>query len=697
MFFGQEGERLEQKRAEQRSQYAADLKRQIEEQGKPSVLRQNGQNSVSSPYRVIDDSPPKNYQSFATKTFMDDDPRAQSPRRHVNEREEPDNSYYSQPPSYQSSNSQNNQASIDRILNYELPMKLKPLEDAITNLNTKLNRSNANSNDLFSTIRDKISELQMNMTKLSQKTEENTLKIKYLSSEMSERNHKYQEAISSSQNNQINNNNVSAMEEDIIALTKWQTNIEQSINSSIEQINRMILDVSQKSYDSDLHIMQQMENMNKQTAYTFGKVSTCISSIQDSIISMNNDINQLNNAVNLSSTDLKNRVQTYFVNNSQALDIIQSEFIQTSSNMHDFISQQLKSLEEALCGEVNARKSAISNNEIPNNEKANDSQLSNVKEIVNNEFKGYFETIMNRIDEYENNVEINYKQTQQKVAKINNNLVDMSYDDSELRGRIEFLEERLISQSDGRPKTSDQAKHTLSNSKNFAKPVVKLLPMGIKPKSDDHEKIFETSNKEVEDKLYEVDMEGISVRDSLQDLKNIVPKSNLSPKENNDRPDSPLPISPKKEAKLKEENQKNPNRPKVSFILPNWFTPPKPRDANYYAKPIYEENDNEPPFELNYDNLESPEEEEMVEEEEEEVNESGKPKSPVKPPDEPNEGKPRRPKSPRKGKNKSLMSKSINNQFMIAQKIKPIKIDDFDGNSSLQPIEMMQFTPVQKD
>lgn len=682
MYFGQEGERLEQKRAEQRSQYAAELKRQIEEQGKPSVLRQNAHNVISQQYRVTDDEPQRQVTNYATKTFNDDDIRAQSPRRHQNDRYNDNDSPSPSPTSYQPNINQISQNIIDRILNYELPMRLKPLEDAVSNVNTKLNRSNANANDLFSTIRDKISDLTMNYTNLSQKTEENALKIKYINSELSEKGQKYQESLKANQNAP----NMSGIEEDVIALTKWKTNMEQSLNSSIEQINRMISDLSQNSYKSDQHIMQQIEGMNNQNAFTFGKVSTCINSIQDTISEIQKNINIINNNCSVSIDKINKKVDSFAENCANSNHAFQNEISQTISSMHDYINKQVASLEEALCGEVNARK----NNTIPESAKIGDFNISDIKEVINNEFKGYFETIMQRIDEYENHVKENSHETNQRMTKINEHLCS----------RMEFIEERLITNNDGRPKTSDTGRRTLSNSSNFARPVIRLSNIIVKnPQTresieDLKLKLYDPPKAILSPKSanvpYKIEMDGISVRDSVNNFLNDEP-----------RPDTPVHVSPKNQDKKK-------RKPKVSFILPDWFVPPPQRDASYYMTPIDEEIAyyDEPPYD--YSQMQQDEEEDNDNEQNEEDKNDDenaqnnedkaeeKEKSPVKPPDVPNDGKKRRPVSPKKNK-KDSFSRSVNAQFMIAQKITPINISDFDGNSSLGPIEMIQFTQKPKD
>lgn len=398
--FGAESAQAERERLARQSQYAADLRRQMED--KENQRRQAFQSSATnhilqinnrsfasrndswapSQYLKYQDTPSFNNQekdSQDTSYTINNNNTHQQPTQHPsfgikNIAEE--QVQQRQPSNYDSASYQNNnnnnlqkiesqiqslQNSVDRIISVEIPLRTKPSEEAITTLNSKLDGSINNNRETNQAIRDKLAELSFNYNQVNQKYLDQNEKLRSSVSEL---------RTEVSRGNESTNARIAAVESrletiesSIRSISNKQLQIERALNEQSSILSNSINDVQNNSNNSDRSIMNQLETLNKETISTFSQVNQ---SLQTATMNLNESITNLANDVRESFKIIRNehdsdissvKVQLDSATNeiSESFSALQNEVVSTFNTFKGILKENITTVQDAIADESKAR------------------------------------------------------------------------------------------------------------------------------------------------------------------------------------------------------------------------------------------------------------------------------------------------------------------------------------------------------
>ena len=502
--WGAEGEELQKVRAQQKSQYAADLKKQMEEHTRNSQIRTNAaQQIIGKPkLRQLDYlsrnsqiSPESEYSRNVQQTYQETE--NMSPRRYnqqmdySQQQQQQQMQYQPQMQPYKqqqhdngmSASYQQLQYKIDNIMNYEIPARIKPCEDSIASLNAKIDRQLTANTDMVMAMRDKFQELQMNINSLSQRVADNSDKLRITSQDFAAETQKLREQIMSTQSRVAQFDSVMRQIDDQLkGISQRQNIIEQTLNDSLGQMNEAISNVSRTSEMGDQHIMQQVEVLSKQTISTFGQANQNIQALSDSITTLSNDVRQsfavVRSEFDTSIEEISKKAEQMTADSANVFQTMQDEVIQTFNSIHSLIDSTTKSFEEALSNEIATRQGeqqhildandiftqAITT-QLTSLAKAIDSTNTNMKDNIEgnvqdflNQWKGDLGHFINDSAQNITDVQARMTQVETKLSEyiksvghrqdeivelIKQAKVQPQFDDSELRNRIDKLEQEF--------------------------------------------------------------------------------------------------------------------------------------------------------------------------------------------------------------------------------------------------------------
>ncbi|OHT17627.1 hypothetical protein TRFO_00895 [Tritrichomonas foetus] len=431
--FGMESAKSEQERLARQAQYAAELKKQIEEN--ENSRKQSFQASASNHILQLNQLSPRN-PSWAPSQYLQpsqsESGKASSPRQYENLQDTYDNS--SPRPSFgikqiaeNTSNhsispannfSQNNQQqsqqsnynpkvqaqiqslqnSIDRIMTVEIPMRVKPNEEAISNLSSKL-ESLANQNrETSQSIRDKLTELTFNYNTVNQKSADHSERLRSTVSDLRNEVSRSNDA-TNSHLTQVDSR-LDQLEASIRSIAAKQQQIEQALADQNAILTNAISTVQKNANIADNNIMSQLETLNKETISTFSQVNQTLQAttagLNESIASLANDARESFKIIrNEHETDvvlMKQQLETTTSDISQSFSALQNEVVQTFSTFRGILNDNVNSVQDALAVESKSRAEA-------------DKQLSNNQKELAISLSGHLASLSKHLDKVEKNVQ----------------------------------------------------------------------------------------------------------------------------------------------------------------------------------------------------------------------------------------------------------------------------------------------------
>jgi len=357
--FGQESEALERMRAQKQSQYAMDLRKQIEDQQKD--YRNNikaGANQILGvpPVRIAD--PQIERQNIPKNPVMNSS-RSAPPRYQYNPNEMmPRQEQYV--PSIEPS-LQQFQYNIDRLLSVEIPSRIKPCEDSIDNMNGKLERHIASSRDNMLALRDKITEVTFTLNNLTQRMNDNNDKVREALLSYNQEQNRLRESIDSLNNKfSIMESKVSTIDETVKTMSQKQKSLERAVTEQLDSVSQT-MGVITKSYESgDHHIMNQMEMLSRSTSATFLQVNQSLQSFSKSLSVLasdaRNSFSLIRNELDDNLNNIQKQIDQNVTDTSQSFTILQEEVIQTISSITNHVELSSGVLEKTLTSEIVDRK-----------------------------------------------------------------------------------------------------------------------------------------------------------------------------------------------------------------------------------------------------------------------------------------------------------------------------------------------------
>lgn len=335
--FGQEGEELNNWRKQNGPIYAEELKKQIEEKNRKKL----GSN-------------------LPQPTFMDAKPvnklLPEPERRSLID-------FHPRPPILPSSYdppSQNNQFNYDRIVSYEIPSRIKPCEDNIAILSTKLETMMSSYQENISSLKDRVNQLENTVTSSNQMINSMNDYFKSINNDIQQ---KVNNSVSNvdSQNNKLNilESKVSKIEEALVVANQKTSLIESQVGESISKLNNSLQQFDAADQSAHSTLFQIIHNLQQ-------KMATAIKDLQNAFQNLQPAVE--NNILTLEKETKEALAKVRSENNSQ-IDQIRNEInIQTKETANAFgtfqddVVQTIQTLSQSINLRTNAILSAINQN-----------------------------------------------------------------------------------------------------------------------------------------------------------------------------------------------------------------------------------------------------------------------------------------------------------------------------------------------
>ncbi|KAK8897213.1 hypothetical protein M9Y10_015148 [Tritrichomonas musculus] len=411
--FGEESVRADQERRARQAQYAADLRKQMEDnessrnkafQSSASrhILNLNSnsnqplpRNTSWAPSQYLglptsdetsiqnlneNTAPYSSRPSFNVKQIAEDQIRASSVTDDTSlttySKSNNNNNYSNYNNNNNGSNNYNNnsnynfkiqsqiqslKSSIERIMSVEIPMRMKSSDEAISSLNSKLENALQLSRDSNQAFRDKLAELSFNYNQVNQKYLDHSEKLRSAVSEL--RN-------DFSRNNETSNSRfasiesrLDSIESSIRSISNKQQQIERSLAEQNSALTNAISSAEKNANISDQNIMNQLETLNRETISTFSQVNQAIESstvgLNESITSLAKDVRE---SFKIIRTETENEISQLKAQNENSFNEIgknfssfQTEVVSTFTTFREIMNSGLETLQDAYTTESKAR------------------------------------------------------------------------------------------------------------------------------------------------------------------------------------------------------------------------------------------------------------------------------------------------------------------------------------------------------
>ena len=446
--FGAESEQAEKERAERQAKYAEDLRKQIEEN--EGFKNKRFQSSASNQILNLNQISPRN-QSWAPSQYMSKSSFSDNDQNLL-KNDEINNDHYHNNYYFDNSNDdhylnievksprtlydtrktneikeafsfkiknleqqvQNLENTITRLLNIDLPMKIKPNEDAISVLNAKVEGFINKNTENNQSIRDKLVELNFKYSQVIQQSNDNNERLRTTSNDI--------RAEISRSNDAANSHFMSVdsklekIELSIKTIVSKQKQIEQAIADQSHLLSNSISKVQKNANIEQRKIKEQIEALHNETLCTFEQVNQVM---QNSTIGLNESIVSLSDETQKSLQIIKDKNEKDYSLLKQQLETTSLGINQSFSTFQNDILQILSS-----CNSPQSKKS-FENNEASIIE----------YQILNSAIEHQRSEQISRIELRLNSLEKNYE-----------NLRSIQYNSSFVSGKVNALESSLYQQ-----------------------------------------------------------------------------------------------------------------------------------------------------------------------------------------------------------------------------------------------------------
>ncbi|OHT12996.1 hypothetical protein TRFO_16958 [Tritrichomonas foetus] len=241
-------------------------------------------------------------------------------------------------------------------------MKMKPYYEQVNQISNKVENSITSNQNSISSLRDKINEITLNISSINQKCADNNDKIAQEIGNLRQETNRNNDVI---QNRiQTIETGISQFQDAISTLLRRQQQFEQIVADQISQLSNKINIVSKISSDSDLHIMQQMEGLNRQTVATFTQMGQQIQSVsnalEESFSTFAGETKKSFEIVRNEAEESINHVESVVTQNSleisNALKTIQGEVVDTIGAIANYSKTSTNAIQNAVVADHTNRK-----------------------------------------------------------------------------------------------------------------------------------------------------------------------------------------------------------------------------------------------------------------------------------------------------------------------------------------------------
>lgn len=345
--FGQEGEELNNWRKQNGPIYAEELKRQIEEKNRKKI----GLNSPAPTF--MDPKPVQKLLPEPERIIQPSIIAAPSVAA----------SYDPQLPS---------KYNYDRIVSIEIPSRIKPCEDKIATVSTKLDTWITSYQDNFSSLKDRVSEIQSTVSSSTQMVNGMNEYFKSITSELSQK--VIQSAsIIENQNAKIASleAKVSKMEEAVVFANQKSALLETQVSDSISKLNSSMQQMDAADQSAHSTLFQIIHNLQQKMANAVKDLQAGITSIQPTfnanLSSLAKEtkeaLEQVRNENNSQIEDMRKNINAQSKESANAFGAFQDEVVQTIQALSNSVNLKINSILSTMTDIAAAQPSDAQQNE----------------------------------------------------------------------------------------------------------------------------------------------------------------------------------------------------------------------------------------------------------------------------------------------------------------------------------------------
>jgi chromosome segregation ATPase len=257
------------------------------------------------------------------------------------------------------------EGALQKVVAFDLPMKLKPYDDALSNLQSKFEISGHTNRDLFQSFREKLTEVSFSVNGFSQKMNDHTDRTRSAISEVkadTAKNHEICESIVNRASQ--HDSRLASIEQNIRAISQRQQSLEQSITEQFSQIAAILTQLQRNATAANGHIMSQLELANRETVATFGRMKESIDAnaavVNDAISGLAKETRDSFAIVRQEAEEdlpvLRQQIESTNSAVSKVLSAFQSEVIETFSSFRSAMDSNVRVLHQSLEEEISVRQ-----------------------------------------------------------------------------------------------------------------------------------------------------------------------------------------------------------------------------------------------------------------------------------------------------------------------------------------------------
>lgn len=333
--FGREGEQLENLRRQRRAQYATDLQQQM---GDRSTFRSSGAQQIVG-FRQPDQR--QSQSLMATSGYSD-----------------------MQQGSHDGGN-QKMEFLMERMLAFELPLKMKPIQDSINGLTSKIENISNSNQMAISSMKDKVTEINFNINSINEKAAENKEKVQHMINDLYQNTQRTRDFAENTASRVAALESRFAQLEDMLrAMSDKQQQFEQNITDQLNKLNAGLQTTAQTSAENDHKLATQMESLNRETQATFGAMGRQIQTVSAVMTdAMNQLATSTRDSLDIIRSDnddaianIERQLEQATSDTAQALNQLERDVIDTFSTTMGLVNSSHAALESAIMGESAVRK-----------------------------------------------------------------------------------------------------------------------------------------------------------------------------------------------------------------------------------------------------------------------------------------------------------------------------------------------------
>jgi uncharacterized phage infection (PIP) family protein YhgE len=257
------------------------------------------------------------------------------------------------------------EGSIQKLISMDLPMRLKPYDDAFSVLQSKLDSTAHVNREALQTFRDKLTEVSFSANGCAQKLTDQADRNRVVFAELKAESGKTRDVCDVMANRVgQHESRFGQIEEQIRGVSQRQQALEQSINEQFAQIARVLAQFQRNSTTANAHIMGQLDSMNRETVATFGRMKDAM---QENAVALNDAVAGLakeardgfvvvRNETDSEIAGLRQQIEASHTNVGEVIIALQGEVVETFTAFRSVLDSSVRSLQQGFDGEVAVRR-----------------------------------------------------------------------------------------------------------------------------------------------------------------------------------------------------------------------------------------------------------------------------------------------------------------------------------------------------